>query len=72
VADHILTRDDTPDAPIEHIWLEPGDDNGTGFLRDEVFLYAYEVLDSQTVYRVRITGTYVDGDLDLDWTFTTE
>ncbi len=40
-------------------------------LRNEAFWYAYAPLESQTVYRVTIQGTYVGG-LDLSWTFTTE
>ena len=45
---------------------------GTGLLRDEVLLYSHSVLESQTVYRVQIQGTYAGGDLDLSWTFSTE
>ncbi len=71
VTEHLLTRADTPGTPIPHVWLTPGDDGGTGFLNDEVFLYAEDPLDEQTSYRVRITGTFDHGNLNLDWTFTT-
>lgn len=67
VADHVLTIDgDT--TPIDHVWLTSADSQ---FLRDGAMLYANAPFAAQTTYRVHITGTYVGGDLNLEWTFTT-
>ena len=68
VTEHLLTLA-SDDTPIEHVWITPADSN---LLSDAIMMYANLPLESQTTYRVRITGTYIGGDLVLDWTFTTE
>jgi uncharacterized protein YkwD len=67
ITEHLLTIDGE-ETPIEHMWLVPEEQS---LLRDEVFLYANAPLEPMTTYRVRLLGTYVGGNLDLDWTFTT-
>ncbi len=67
ISEHVLTIDGD-ETPIEHMWLTPEDES---LLRDEVFLYSHTPLEAMTTYRVRLVGTYVGGDLNLDWTFTT-
>lgn len=67
VTEHTLTLDGD-DTPIEHMWLIPAEQD---LLRDEVFLYSYAPLEPMTRYRVRIVGTFVGGELNLDWTFET-
>jgi uncharacterized protein YkwD len=67
VTEHVLTRDgDT--TPIDHVWLTEAESN---FLRTAIMMYANSEFAAATTYRVRITGTYVGGPLNLEWTFTT-
>jgi hypothetical protein len=67
ITDHVLTLDgDT--TPIEHVWLTATESN---FLRNGVMMYANMPFTAMTKYHVRVKGSYVGGDLDLEWTFTT-
>ena len=56
-------------TPLCHVFLTSAD---SGFLKDDVVLYANSPLAAATTYRVQIDGTYVGGTLALDWTFTTK
>jgi hypothetical protein len=67
VTDHVLTLDGDA-TPIEHVWLTATESN---FLRNGVMMYANKPFTAMTKYHVRVKGSYVGGDLDLEWTFTT-
>jgi hypothetical protein len=72
ITKHVLTRDgDT--TPIEHLWLDE-DSPEVGGLRSyfttTALLYGAP-FEANTTYRVRVSGTYVGGPLNLEWTFTT-
>ena len=72
VATHTLTVDGDM-TPIPHLWIVPdGPDDPNHFLGDAHVLYAEEPLMAATTYRVKVIGTYTGGDLDLDFTFTTQ
>jgi hypothetical protein len=67
ITEHVITLEGD-DTPIEHVWLTGADSN---FLRNAVMMYPNTPFQPQTTYRVRIVGTYLGGNLDLEWTFTT-
>jgi hypothetical protein len=55
-------------APIDHVWLTSADSN---FLRSSIMMHANARFEPNTTYRMKITGTYVGGALEREWTFTT-
>jgi hypothetical protein len=70
ITEHVLTLDgDT--TPIEHVWLTSEDAANAQFLRRSVFMYANQPFEANTTYRVKITGTFIGGALEREWTFTT-
>jgi len=68
ITEHVITVDGDA-APIEHIWITPGDSQ---FLSSEHVMYPHAPMQPNTTYRVQITGTHDGSPMNLDWTFTTK
>jgi hypothetical protein len=66
----VLTKDGD-DTPIEHVWLDAKDPMWQSYLRTTVFMYGYAPFEANTTYHVHMKGTYVGGDFERDWSFTT-
>jgi hypothetical protein len=73
ITEHALTIDGD-DTPIEHLWLDEDAPEVTSqvraYFRNTSVLYGAP-FEPETTYRVRLSGTYVGGALDVEWTFTT-
>ena len=68
VSEHEL-EDPDGDA-IEHQWVTPSNDPH-GSLSDTLSMYAYDPLEPQTEYTVRIVARYEGSKTTWEWTFTT-
>jgi hypothetical protein len=62
VVSHRIDVDGT-DAPLEHEWIDDG---------DQYIFYTYAPFEPSTTYRVRVSLMRGGAPLDFDWTFTTE
>ena len=68
VTSHVITKDgDATELP--HTFLPSKD---SSFLQDDIMMYPDAPLAAATKYRVKISGTFIGGALNLDWTFTTQ
>ena len=62
---------DDKGSEVDHTFIAPGDSDSNGILVNEIVMYAYRPLKSQTAYRVVIEGSSKTSSVHLDWTFTT-
>jgi uncharacterized protein YkwD len=73
ISDHVLTVDGD-DSPLEHLWLDRDAPEITSQVRayfNTTSLLYGAPFDANTTYRAKLSGTYLGGELDLEWTFTT-
>ena len=72
VTDHVITKDgDT--TPLAHTFLDknnPGVASLRNYFGSIVFMYGAP-FEANTKYRVKVSGTYGAGALNVEWTFTT-
>jgi hypothetical protein len=73
ITEHVLTKDGDA-TPIDHMWLHKDAPEVNAGLRsyfNTTSLLYGAPFEANTTYRVKLSGTYIGGALDMEWTFTT-
>ena len=73
VTEHALMKDGD-DTPLDHVWLDRTASVVNLGLRSyfgNTAVFYGAPFESNTTYRVKITGTHAAGALNIEWTFTT-